>query len=134
MTSTADDARIARRYPTRRAPGRVWIAVAAALAAVGAGWLVWAATIGANPAVSARVSAFDVLSDNAIAVQVTVERPDPSVRVRCLVFAQAVSYERVGELPLELAPGSQRLTEVRVEVKTFRRATTAAVENCRTIG
>lgn len=134
MSTLADADRLARRYPPRRTPAWLWVAVAAVLTGVSAVWLVWAAGTGANPPVSARVSSFDVLSDSAIAVTVTVERPDPSVGARCLVYAQAVSYDRVGELPLEVGPGGDRLTDVRVEVRTLKRATTAGVENCRTIG
>lgn len=131
--TTESAQRLARRYPPRRTPGWLWVALAAALATVGAGWLIWAATVGANPAVSARVSSFAVTSDNEIVVDLTVERPDPGVGVRCLVYAQAVSYDRVGELPVEVAPGGEPLTDVRVTIRTIKRATTAAVESCRAI-
>ena len=75
--------RLARRYPTSRRPLRDWRVVAGAVAAIGAGWLVWAATLGANPAVSARVDSFQVVSDAQVVVVVTIERPDPSIAVQC---------------------------------------------------
>ena len=126
--------RLARRYPTSRRPLRDWRVVAGAVAAIGAGWLVWAATLGANPAVSARVDSFQVVSDAQVVVVVTIERPDPSIAVQCLVHAQAVSFERVGEVPLTGPAGTEVSTRLEVTVRTFKAATTASIEGCRAIG
>ena len=126
-------ARLARRYPPQRS-GRWWIAVALAIAAAGTSWLVWAGSYGATGTVTARVDAFEVRSDTTIAVTVTVDRPDPSKGAECLLYAQAVSYDRVGETRIQVDPGGTGLTTLRLELRTFKRATTAAVESCRTKG
>ncbi|MCC6498452.1 MAG: DUF4307 domain-containing protein [Propionibacteriaceae bacterium] len=128
MTEEAAE-RLARRYPPAR-PNRWWIPVALALAAAGAAWLVWAGTYGAT-GITARVDAFDVRSDTVIAVTVTVDRPDPRSGADCLLFAQAVTYDRVGETHIRVEPGGAPLTTVELELRTFKRATTAAVESCR---
>ena len=132
MTDDAP-ARLARRYPPQRST-RWWIPVALALAAAGALWLVWAGGYGATGTISARVDAFEVRSDTTIGVTVSIDRPDPSVGAECLVFAQAVTYDRVGETRVKVGPGGTGLTTVQLELRTFKRATTAAVESCRTGG
>ena len=124
-------ARLARRYPPKHT-GRWWIPVALVLAAAGTVWLVWAGGYGATGSVTARVDAFEVRSDTEIAVTVAIDRPDPSVGAECLVFAQAVTYDRVGETRVRVDPGGTGLTIIRLELRTFKRATTAAVESCRT--
>ena len=133
MDAVTDDAaaRLARRYPPKRSR-RWWIPVAFVIAAAGTLWLVWAGSYGATGTVTARVDAFEVRSDTTIAVTVAIDRPDPSVGAECLVFAQAVSYDRVGETRVRVDPGGSGLTIVRLELRTFKRATTAAVESCRT--
>jgi len=133
MDAVTDEAaaRLARRYPPQRT-GRWWIPVALIVAAAGALWLVWAGSYGATGTITARVDAFEVRSDTTIGVTLTVDRPDPSVGAECLVFAQAVSYDRVGETRVRVEPGGTGLTTVRLELRTFKRATTAAVESCRT--
>ena len=133
MSETAAE-RLARRYPARRPAWRDWRLLAAALAVVGGAWLVWVATAGADPAVSARVDAFEVVSPTDVTATVGIQRPDPSVAVECLVYAQAVSYERVGELPLRVAPGDQVHTTLTVALRTFKTATTVQIESCRPIG
>ena len=54
-------------------------------------------------------------SDTVIGVTVTVDRPDPSVAAECLVFAQAVTYDRVGETGVRVEPGGTGLTTMSVE-------------------
>lgn len=130
MTLETDAARIARRYPPRRTPRWAWIPLAVALAAIGLTWLVWSALIAANPAVSARISSFDVTSDTTVSAVLTVQRPDPAVRVRCTVIAKAVSYETVGQLPVEVAASDRGLVDVPVTLRTFKRATTVDLDGC----
>jgi hypothetical protein len=127
MTVTAPS-RVRQRYQERRPP--LWIALAIALALVGVGWLVWAGMYGATGTVTARVDAFRVLSDTQIEVTVTLDRPDPAAPAACQLFAQAVSYERVAELPISVEAGGSKLTTRTYVLNTLRRATTADVEDC----
>ncbi|WP_232549626.1 DUF4307 domain-containing protein [Propioniciclava soli] len=133
MTSpTETDAeRIARRYPPAALPRWTWIVVAALFVAIGTPWLLWAAIHGANPAIDAKLVAYDVRSDTEVDVQITVERPDPAVTGVCSVRAQAIGTETVGEIDIVMEPGSERLVTVHETIRTFRRATSASVVACR---
>lgn len=131
-TMTQDAAtRLARRYPRRRR-SRWWIPVAVGLVALGSIWLAWAGLYGATGTVAGRVDAFDVRSDTLIQVTVTIDRPDPGLPASCLLYAQAVTYDRVGETTVRVPAGGSGLTILDIPLRTFKRATTAAVENCRT--
>ena len=133
MTDPDAAARLARRYPKRRRT-HAWIPIALLLAAAGALWLVWAGGYGATATVTARVDAFEVRSDTLIDVTVTVDRPDAGRAAECLLYSQAVTYDRVGETKIRVEPGGANLTMLNVELRTFKRATTAAVEGCRAVG
>lgn len=126
-------ARLACRYPPppRR---RWWVPLAIVLSVAGLAWLVWAGGHGATGVVTARVDAFTVRSDTQIDVTVTIDRPDPTKGAECLLFAQAVSYDRVGELKVGVPPGGSTLTQLTIELKTFQRATTADIESCHATG
>lgn len=126
-------ARLARRYP-RKHRRTAWVPVALLLAVVGTLWLVWAGGYGATRTVTARVDAYEVRSDTLIVVTVSVDRPDPTKAAECRLYAQAASYDRVGEAPVGVDSGGEALTTVQFELRTFKRATTAAVEACRVIG
>lgn len=130
VSTETDAARIARRYPPGRTPRWAWIPLAAVLAAIGLTWLLWSALIGANPPVSARISAYEVTSDTSVSAIVTVQRPDPTVPVRCTVVAKAVTYETVGQLPVEVAASDAELVDVPVTLRTFKRATTVDLDGC----
>lgn len=130
---TDAEARLARRYPQPRI-SRVWVPLAVLLAVVGAAWLIWAGGYGATKTVSGRVDAFVVRSDTQIDVTVSIDRPDAGTAAECLLFAQAVTYDRVGETRVRVETGGQPLTTLRVELRTFKRATTADVEGCKSIG
>lgn len=129
-----DAERIARRYPARRGPLADWRLWAVLLGVVGLGWIGWIAVEGAVPPVSARVDAFQRISDTEIEVTVAMEREDVSRGARCLLFVQAVSYERVGELEITVAPGGEHRTRSTVVVRTFKPGTSADVEACRPTG
>ncbi len=81
--------RLARRYPPSRVPRPVLVGLVAAGTALALGWLVWAALAHATPDVTAQVSAFEIVSDTAIEVTVTVQRDDPSRAATCRVIAQS---------------------------------------------
>ena len=101
------------------------------VAAVGLGWLIWAALFHSRPAVGAQVSASAVISDTAIDVTLTVERREPTRPVSCRVVARAADSRTVGEQRVSVAPTSARLVDVKVTLVTLRRAAGATVEECR---
>lgn len=133
-THSADAERIARRYPPRALPRWTWIAVAGVLIAIGTPWLLWSALHGANPAIAAKLVAYEVRSDTEVDIRITVERPDPSVPGVCALRAQAIGTETVGEIDVVMQPGTERLVDVAETIRTFRRATSASVVACHTTG
>lgn len=102
----------------------------AVLAAVSLTWLVRTALHHAEPVVSAQVPGFTVVSDAAIKVTVTVQRPDPSIAVNCRVSAQAADFQPVGELNVPFEATADKVVNQTVTIKTVRRATTAVVSEC----
>ena len=134
VTTQSDAERIAQRYPPPALPRRLWIALAALIVAVGVPWMLWSGLHAANPAVAAKLLAFDVRSDSEVDVTITVERPDPSVAGVCTLKAQAVSYDTVGQLDVELPPGTERLETLKVVVRTFKPATSVSIVACRAGG
>ena len=124
--------RLARRYPAKR---RLldWRVLAVACGLLAAAWIGWVAMDGATPPVAARVDTFEVVSDTEVTVTVTLEREDPALAARCLLFVQAVSYERVGELQVEVPADGQPVTRQDLTVRTFKRGTSASLEGCRAV-
>ncbi|WP_152360270.1 DUF4307 domain-containing protein [Microlunatus speluncae] len=125
--------RIRNRYPRSRIPRPLVIALVGIVALAGLGWLIWVATINSQPAVSGQLAGFRVVSDAATEVTLTVDRPDPSVAAQCLVIAQAIDYERVGEIEVVVPPSQHQLVDLPVTIKTLRRAISASVDSCRKI-
>jgi hypothetical protein len=128
--SVADRERLARRDPKPQVPRPVVIGLVVVIALAALTWLVWSAAVHSRPAVSARVTTFTVVSDSRIDAIVTVDRPDPSVKVVCRVSAQAADFQPVGEVNLPVEAASQRVVNVDISITTLRRATTAVVREC----
>ena len=128
--SAADAERIRRRYPRSRLPRAGWVALVAVGVAIAGGWLIWAATIGSNPAVTAVVSAYTVRSDTQIDATLTVDRADPSRPAACRVLAQATDFQPVAEQTVSISPSAGKVVNVEVRLTTLRRATTAIVKEC----
>lgn len=122
--------RVRQRYPQPRFPRAVTIGLIALLSAASLSWLIWAATVHSQPKVSGQIASFEVLSDRAIAVTVTIQRADPATPVRCIVVAKATNFEEVGRISIEPGPRTEKLSDVKTEIKTFRRATSASVKSC----
>lgn len=125
-----DQARIAARYPRSSVTTRVAIGCGVLATVLGMVWLAWAGLFHANPAIAARVSAFTITSDNVAEAVVTVQRNSADVTGRCTIIAQAVSFERVGELTLDIKAGEPTLRDHPVSIKTLKRATSVSVEGC----
>jgi hypothetical protein len=111
-------------------PRPVLVGLVALGSAVGLAWLVWAALSHATPAVSAQVSAFDITSDTSIMVTMTVQRSDPSVAATCRVIAQSTDFQPVAEREVAVEPSDVKLADIKFELTTLRRATSASVSGC----
>jgi hypothetical protein len=122
--------RLSRRYPPPRLPRPVLVGLVALGSAVGMAWLIWAALSHATPAVSAQVSAFDITSDTSIMVTMTVQRSDPSVAATCRVIAQSTDFQPVAEREVVVEPSDVKLADIKLELTTLRRATSASVSGC----
>jgi hypothetical protein len=132
--TTSDEARIARRYP-KRGPldyllfGGLGLGVAATI--------VVAAVSGvqqSTPPVAAMVRSFDVISPTQIDLELVVQREDPSKPAQCEVFAQAASYEEVGEATLDIPADEDALKPYRFTITTVKEAAAVDVERCRIAG
>ena len=129
MTPTdADRERIAARYPSTR---RRWLVpvLAVPLLALLVFYL-WLAAFHSNPPLAAQVTGFHVDSDSAITVRLMVDRASPEISGQCLVYAQAVNHERVGEIWMQVPASDREVDHLEVTLRTFRLATTAAVDRC----
>jgi hypothetical protein len=122
--------RLRRRYPPPRLPRPVLVGLVALGSAVGLAWLIWAALLHATPAVSAQVSSFAITSDTSIVVTMTVQRSDPSIAATCRVIAQSMDFQPVAEREVAVEPSDVKLADIKLELTTLRRATSASVSGC----
>ena len=122
--------RLRRRYPQPRVPRLLLVVAIGVGVAVALGWLIWAALFHSQPAVSAQVSAYSVVSDTVIEVTLTVDRRDPAQPVTCRVLAQAADFSPVGEQQVAVAAATARVVNQKLTLVTLRRATTATAEGC----
>ncbi len=127
--TAADRERIRRRYPPKRLSAAA-VAVLGLVILALIGYVIWVASHKANPPVSGRIDAFSVVSDNELKATLAIDRPDPAQPVKCFLVVQAVSYERVGERWVEIPPGTERVTQVEVSLRTFKRGTAVTVDSC----
>ena len=133
VTSSADEERIRQRYPGR-SPVDVAIGVVAGLAVLAAIVLVVITGLQrSNPPVAGMVRGFDVQSPTLTVADIVIQRKDPAQAAECFVFAQAVTFERVGELVVKIPPGSEVLTSMDVPIATIKEATSISLENCRIV-
>jgi uncharacterized protein DUF4307 len=128
-STTADRERIRRRYPPKRLSPAV-IAIVGVVILGLLGYVVWVASHRANPPVTGRIDTFAVVSDNEMRATLAVDRPDPAVAARCFLIVQAVGYDRVGERWIDIPPGTERVTQQQVSLRTFKRGTAISVESC----
>ena len=122
--------RLARRYPPPLVSRRAKIAITAVAVLVAMSWLVWAALLHAEPAVSGQVASYEVVSDTAIDVVITVQRSDPSRPATCRLLAQSTDFQPVAEQDVAVEAGTAKVADKRVTLQTLRRATSATVRSC----
>jgi xanthine/uracil permease len=128
--ATVPDARTAVRYPLRTRRRPLLIAAVAVVAAIGLGWLLWAAYEHADPAVSGDIHVFSIPSAQKVTFTLTVQRRDPSVPVSCAVIAQASNFETVGQKTINVPGATTSLVDLPEELRTIRQATSVSVSQC----
>lgn len=129
---TEEDAqRIAKRYPKRS----LWDYLVFGLLALGVGVAIYSALasglVRSNPPAQATVHSFQVVSVNRIDVEILVQRTDPSKTAECKLIAQAASYDRVGELLVEVPPTSDFTSSHRFSLNTIKEPVAVDVQGCR---
>ena len=125
--------RLARRYPPPRVARRTKVVLVALSTLVALTWLIWAALLSAEPAVSGQVAAFDVVSDTSMTAQITVQRGDPSRAASCRVLAQSTDFQPVAEQDVQIAPSAYKVVNTDITLTTLRRATSVTVKSCRVV-
>ncbi|MGI3780050.1 MAG: DUF4307 domain-containing protein [Janthinobacterium lividum] len=130
VDATAAAERLARRYPPPLVSRRTKIAITAVAALVALSWLVWAALLHAEPAVSGQVASFDVVSDTSMTLVMTVQRSDPSHPATCRLLAQSTDFQPVAESEVAVEASSAEVVDKTITLTTLRRATSVTVRSC----
>ncbi|MDO4784310.1 MAG: DUF4307 domain-containing protein [Propionibacteriaceae bacterium] len=131
MIAPEDRARIAARYPQRRRSNPIIIAAAVLATVLGLVWLAWTSLFHASPAIAGAVNWFSITSDDSAEAILTVQRNSVEVTGVCTVIAQAVTFERVGEIEVSIGAGQDLLSDHPIRIKTLKRATSVSVTQCR---
>ena len=111
-------------------PRPLLIAIIGVLVAAAVGGVIWIGLVQANPAVSAKVVKFGVVSDTEVSYTLTVDRPDPSKAVHCRVIAQSTDFQRVGSVDLPVPPSAERVVDASGTFRTAFRATSVSLDRC----
>jgi hypothetical protein len=122
--------RLALRYPPPRVSRRAKMVITGVATLVALTWLVWAALLHAEPAVSGQVASYEVVSDTSMTVVVTVQRSDPSRPATCRLLAQSTDFQPVAEQDVPVPASAVKVANLPVTLTTLRRATSATVRSC----
>lgn len=104
--------------------------VLAMFVAAGLGLLGWTVLQQSGPAVSGRISVWEVRSDHKVSFTLTVDRQDPQDPGACRVIAQAKSHRTVGELTVRVPPSGDRSVDTSKTIRTLHRATSVSLDKC----
>jgi Domain of unknown function (DUF4307) len=130
VTDAAAAERLRRRYPKPRMPRPLLAGLISVGVVLAVTWLVWTALRYSQPVASAQVQAFQITSDTAVSVTISVQRPDPSVPVTCRVLAQGADHQSVGEQQVPVAASSRQIVDVNLVLTTLRRAAAVVIKGC----
>jgi hypothetical protein len=122
--------RLRRRYPKPRVPRPLLVGLISVAIVLALTWLIWTALRHSQPAASAQVQSFQIISDTSVSVTISVQRPDPSVPVTCRVLAQAADLQPVGEQQVPIAPSIRQIVDVNLVLTTLRPATAVMIKGC----
>lgn len=130
VVTSQDQARIAARYP-KRSPIDYVVALGLGVGIIGMIVVVIiTGVVRSDPPVVAMVRSFEVLNPSEIKPQLVVQRKDPATPARCRVYAQAETFETVGETIAAIPPGDDLLTTFTLRLSTVKEATTVKVDWC----
>ena len=118
--------RYGAKSPRRR---KVAVAATTVLAVVFLGWLGWVAWFNSDPAITAELTSFDVVSDHEVKIRLESRFRDDSVEGTCLIRATARDHTIVGELNLTV----EQIREANggwIPLTTLNRATTVEKVSC----
>jgi hypothetical protein len=128
MTDLAD--RYGAPSPVRK---RALLALVITLAVAGLAWLAWAAVYQSTPKVQSEANGFEIVDDHTATAEFTVVRSDVDVRANCFLRAIAEDHTIVGELTEAISSGPET-SQVKVTIRTERRATTVQLLGCSSPG
>ena len=120
---------MAQRYGAP-APRWVVLAVAAVIATVGLGWLVWVMLVHARPLAQSDTVSFRVLGEHRAEATFVVVRRSREVEASCLLRAQAPDHTIVGERTLVVGASRPATSTLTRSLRTERRATSVSVVGC----
>lgn len=108
--------------------GRNYIVpIAIAIAAIGIGWLLWAANFHSKPEIKTNVISYNALSPREIELSFEVIRKEPSKVFTCTLTGTDINHFVVGEIQREIK-ASERLITVRIPTRST--AAFAQVARC----
>jgi Domain of unknown function (DUF4307) len=124
MTDLAD--RYGAPSPVRK---RALLGLVIIFAVAGLAWLAWAAIYQSTPKVQSESTGFEIVDDHTATAEFTVVRSDSDIRANCFLRAIAEDHTIVGELTEAIDSGPET-TQVKVTIRTERRATTVELLGC----
>ncbi len=116
------------RYGAKK--GTKWPVVAAIVAILGIGWLMWTALYHSNPPLRSQLVSFTIPSDREASVRYFIERTDSQQVVVCTLIARDFDKNIVGQIDQEIAAGKSKVELVTL-VPTRSEAVNADVSSCR---
>ncbi|MCD9196930.1 DUF4307 domain-containing protein [Aeromicrobium wangtongii] len=118
---------LSTRYGSRQRPRWFWPTIAAIGITLGVAFAAWVGF--QKDPVTARMWAYDVVSDRQVTVKVDIVRPDP-LAVTCTVYAQAADHAIVGEKTVDVPASEREEVRVTIDIETERRAVNGVLRTC----
>jgi Domain of unknown function (DUF4307) len=126
---------LTERYGSPSATRRkALVAVIVVLVAAALSWLVWVMLEHGRPEAQSSLVSFDARGQHAAVATFTVVRRSEDVEASCLLRALAADHTIVGELEVQVGPGTPKTQSLERTVRTERQATSVDVVGCTTPG
>jgi len=125
VTQSSD---LAARYGRTQRPRWLWPLVALVGCSIGVAFAAWVGF--QDKPISSRVWGYDVKDDHHVTITIDLVTKEPSVAVRCTVYAQADDHATVGEKSEDIPASTRRERRIAIDVETERRAVTGILRGC----